>query len=245
VLVSAKISRRRKPQSVSDHRRLLGARPAKLQHPLLVIFAGPAAGDDQEPKRRPRLFCAMKAVEIDQVLLAGGRLRPGQIAGVLCPNLFLIHRPVVHLHEAADHPPVSLAKEEHSVWDQPRATVAGRSLEGGVLTERSPLDREQLQIGPSMDRLPNGQQELGDQDLVDDVFGSVPLLGTAASPVDAGGAPGFALGRERLPQFSDASAGDVIDFRKERTDAARRRRGQVAQRLQFFQVSPRCPIGTQ
>ena len=89
----------------------------------------------------------MTAVEVDQVLLAGGRLRPGQIAGVLCPNLLLVHRPVVHLNKAADHPPASLAKEEHGVRDQPGAAVADHHLEGGVLDQRPPLDRQQLQVG--------------------------------------------------------------------------------------------------
>ena len=60
---------------------------------------------------------------------------------------------------------------------------------------------------------------------MDDVFGSVPLLDAAASPVDAGGTPRLPLGSKRLPQFSDASAGDVINLRKDRTDATRRRRG--------------------
>ncbi len=186
----------------------------------------------------------MMAVEIDQVLLAGGRLRPGQIAGVLRPNLFLVHRPVVHLNKAADHSPASLAKEEHGIRDQSGAAVADYNLEGGVLAQQPPLDRQQLQVGPPVNCLPNGQQELGGQNLVDNAVSSVPLFRVAASPIDAGSAPLLPLGGERLAKFSDAPASDIIDFRKQGTDTAGRRGGKVSQRLQFFQVPPGGPIGT-
>jgi hypothetical protein len=102
-----------------------------------------------------------------------------------------------------------------------------------------------LQIGSSVDRLPNGQQELGGQNLVDNAVGRIPLFSVPASPIDAGGVPLFASGRERLAECFDAAASQIIDFRKKRPHGTGWRRGQIPQGLQLFQVSSGGTIGMQ
>jgi hypothetical protein len=74
----------------------------------------------------------MSLIQLNEVLLASRRLRPGDVAGELGPKHLIAHRAHVEFHTTAVHAPILLPEEEQGVRYEASGPLSDRDPERGV-----------------------------------------------------------------------------------------------------------------
>src|SRR5262249_21936771 len=115
-----------------------------------------------------------------------------------------------------------LSEKKQRVGLELGLSITKRNLESRMLSQRAALNGQQFKVGPALHGLPYAKQEFCKQDFMQHLLGSKSFFAMSSFPVDPTRLPCLALSSIRLPQSSDASAGDVVDLGKERTGVSRR-----------------------